>query len=158
MEEHGIIVASLPLDTADVDAFSLPFHDRPVTILGADKGDRARSRFAAAHELGHLILHGERVWGLKQVEDQAHWFAAAFLMPRDDIIDELPVRADWPTLFALKKRWQVSLAALLVRAKQLGKMDDASYLAAVKTASARGWRRLEPAPLGQPEHPTLSVE
>ena len=158
MERHGVVVACLPLDSGDVDAFSLPFHDRPVAVLGADKGDRARSRFDAAHELGHLIMHGERVWGLKQVEDQAHWFAAALLMPSDDIYDELPETVDWPTLFSLKERWQVSLAALLMRAKKLGKMDDASYLAAVKAASARGWRRLEPVPLGPPERPALLAQ
>ena len=40
LEEHGILVIRLPLDTADVDAFSLPFHDRPVVVLGTDKNDR----------------------------------------------------------------------------------------------------------------------
>ena len=40
------------------------------------------------HELGHLVAHKERVWGLKAVEVQAHWFAAAFLMPREDIIGQ----------------------------------------------------------------------
>ena len=30
----------------------------------------------------------------------------------------------------------------------------ASYLTAVKAISARGWRRVEPVPLGPPEHPT----
>ena len=66
----------LPLDTADVDAFSLPFHDQPVVVLGADKNDRARSRFDAAHELGHLAAHGDQVWAVKEVEQQAHWFGA----------------------------------------------------------------------------------
>lgn len=155
MEQHGIVVTRLPLDTGDVDAFSLPFHDRPVVVLGADKDDRARSRFDAAHELGHLIAHNERVWGLKAVEDQAHWFAAAFLMPRADIIDDLPSKGDWQTLFKLKQHWQVSLAALLMRAKSLETMDPASYLAAIKAASARGWRRREPVPLGPPEQPQL---
>jgi Zn-dependent peptidase ImmA (M78 family) len=155
MEQHGIIVTRLPLDTGDVDAFSLPFQDHPVVVLGADKEDRARSRFDAAHELGHLIAHKERVWGLTAVEDQAHWFAAAFLMPRDDIIDDLPAKADWQTLLSLKQRWQVSLAALLMRARELGKMDPASYLTAVKASSARGWRRREPLPLGTPEEPQL---
>jgi hypothetical protein len=61
----------LPLDTADVDAFPLPFHDRPVVVLATDKNDRARSRFGGAHELGHLVMHGEHVWGPKQVESQA---------------------------------------------------------------------------------------
>ncbi len=155
MERHGIVVTRLPLDTGDVDAFSLPFLDRPVAVLGADKNDRARSRFDAAHELGHLVAHKERVWGLKAVEVQAHWFAAAFLMPREDIIDDLPAKADWQTLFTLKQHWQVSLAALLMRAKELGKMDPASYLTAVKASSAQGWRRREPVPLGAPEEPQL---
>ena len=145
----------LPLGSADVDAFSLPFKDRPVVVLGSDKNDRARSRFDAAHELGHLVMHGEQVWGIPQVEKQAHSFAAAFLMQRDDIYYELPERADWPLLFELKRNWQVSLAALLMRAKTRGRMSDANYLTAVKAASARGWRRQEPVPLGIPEQPCL---
>lgn len=153
LEDHGAVVIRLPLDTSDVDAFSLPFPDRPVIVLGADKSDRARSRFDAAHELGHLVAHGDQVWGVKEVEQQAHQFAAAFLMPKQDIFDELPTRADWPALFDLKQKWQVSLAALLMRARSLGRMSEHSYLAAVKTASARGWRRIEPVPLGKPEEP-----
>lgn len=154
LEAHGVLVIRLPLTSADVDAFSLPFPDRPVVVLGADKGDRARSRFDAAHELGHLVMHGEDLWGIKQVETQAHMFAAAFLMPEEDIRDDLPARADWPTLFELKKRWQVSIAALLMRSKSLGRMSDSDYLTAIKAASARGWRRREPVPLGLPEQPS----
>jgi hypothetical protein len=41
-----------------------------------------------------------------------------------------------------------------MRARTLGRMTDSSYLTAVKALSARGWRRLEPVPLGPPEHPT----
>lgn len=153
LEGHGGVVIRLPLSTASVDAFSLPFADHPVVVLGADKDDRARSRFDGAHELGHLVLHGEQIWGLKEVEDQAHAFAAAFLMPAQQIHDQLPTVVDWPRLFELKRRWQVSLAALLRRARDLGRMTPATYLTAVKSASARGWRRIEPVPLGPPERP-----
>lgn len=153
LEQHGALVIRLPLDSADVDAFSLPFHDRPVVVLGSDKNDRARSRFDAAHELGHLVAHGDQLWGVKEVEQQAHQFAAAFLMPADDIALELPTTVDWPTLFELKRTWQVSLAALLMRAKTLDRLSDSQYLTAVKAASARGWRRVEPVPLGRPERP-----
>lgn len=155
MERHGITVIRLPMQSADVDAFSLPFRDRPVVVLGAEKNDRARSRFDAAHELGHLVMHGEQVWGLKEIERQAHQFAAAFLMPADQIFDELPTAVIWPVLFDLKRKWQVSLAALLIRAKDLGRLTDSQYLTAVKASSARGWRRLEPIPLGAPELPGL---
>ena len=153
LEEHGIVVIRLPLNSADVDAFSLPFPDHPVVVLGSDKNDRARSRFDAAHELGHLVMHGDEVWGLPEVEKQAHTFAAAFLMPGAEIRGELPDRADWPSLFRVKGRWHVSLAALLMRAKTLGVMSEGNYLTAIKAASARGWRRVEPVPLGAPEEP-----
>jgi Zn-dependent peptidase ImmA (M78 family) len=122
-------------------------------VLGADKNDRARSRFDAAHELAHLVMHGEQIWGVKEVEKQAHTFAAAFLMPADEIADKLPRNVDWARLFELKRYWQVSLAALLMRAKTLGRMNESTYLTAIKAASARGWRRVEPIPLGNPEQP-----
>ena len=155
LESHGVVVTRLPLDSADVDAFSLPFPDHPVVVLGSDKADRARSRFDGTHELGHLVLHGEQIWGMKEVETQAHQFAAAFLMPANEIRDQLPNTVDWPRLFALKQQWQVSLAALLMRARTLGRMNERTYLTAVKTLSARGWRRREPVPLGAPEQPDL---
>jgi len=63
---------------------SRSFHDRPVVVLGTDKNDRARSRFDGAHELGHLVVHGDQIWGVKEVEHRAHAFAAAFLMPAED--------------------------------------------------------------------------
>jgi hypothetical protein len=34
-------------------------------------------------------------------------------------------------------------------------MNERTYLTAVKTTSARGWRRREPVPLGAPEQPDL---
>ena len=158
LENHGVVVIRLPLGSADVDAFSLPFVDHPVVVLGSDKDDRARSRFDCAHELAHLVMHGEIIWGVKEVEDQAHQFAAAFLMPAEQIYDDLPATVDWQKLFTLKLHWQTSLAALLMRAKRLGRMSDATYLTAVKAASARGWRRREPVPLGPPEQPTLLLK
>lgn len=79
LEAHGITVIRLPLGSSDVDAFSLPFADHPVVVLGTDKDDRARSRFDGAHELGHLVVHGEQIWGVKEVETQPHQFAAEFL-------------------------------------------------------------------------------
>lgn len=158
LEQHGVLVLRLPLDAAEVDAFSLPFAERPVVVLGTDKADRARSRFDAAHELGHLVMHGDSVWGVKEVETQAHKFAAEFLMPAADIRAELPTRADWARLFALKQKWHVSIAALLMRAKDLGVMSASAYTTAMKGLSARGWRRSEPIPLGEPEGPTVTTE
>ncbi|MET7453586.1 ImmA/IrrE family metallo-endopeptidase [Streptomyces sp. NPDC005574] len=156
LEMNGIIVVRFRVSIEKVDAFCVDFPDRPVVALGADKGLRDRSRFDSAHELGHLVLHGVngRI-GDKVTESQAHEFAAAFLMPAEDIKPELPERLDWPAFLRLKTKWHVSLAALLVRAKTLGVMSEHTYAQAWKTLSVRGWRKAEPGPLGNPEAPVL---
>lgn len=156
LEMNGIVVVRFRVSTEKVDAFCVNFPDRPVVALGADKGLRDRSRLDAAHELGHLVMHGtsDRV-GDKITEGQAHEFAASFLMPADDIRSELPDRLDWPAFLSLKARWHVSLAALLVRAKTLGIMSEHTYAQGWKALSARGWRKVEPGPLGNPEVPVL---
>lgn len=156
LEARGIGVLRSALASTDVDAFSLPYSDRPIVVLSSDKSDRARSRFDAAHELGHLTMHRDDVWGMKWVEDQAHFFAAAFLMPAPDIRGRLPKTLDWDAFFTLKKQWHVSLQALLRRAHTLERVSDRAYLNGIKTISARGWRRVEPIPLGPCEPATLS--
>lgn len=156
LERNGVVVVRFRVSMEKVDAFCVDFPDRPVVALGADKGLRDRSRFDAAHELGHLILHGnDGKAGSKEAENEANVFGAAFLMPADDIKSELPSRLDWPKLLQLKARWHVSLAALLVRAKTLGVMSDHVYGQGWKALSARGWRKVEPGALGNPEVPVL---
>ena len=74
-----------------------------MVVLGSDKADRARSRFDGAHELGHLVMHGEQIRAMKEVETQAHQFAAAFLMPANDIREQLPTPAPYPSSAAVTK-------------------------------------------------------
>jgi len=155
LERHGIVTTRFCVGMDDVDAFSVAFPVRPIIALGADKGYRDRSRFDAAHELGHLVMHSAGQIGSKAIESEADQFAAEFLMPEDDIRSELPVRADWPVLIRLKAKWHVSIASLIVRAKTLQVMDERAYGQAWKTLSARGWRKREPGDLGPPESPIL---
>jgi Zn-dependent peptidase ImmA (M78 family) len=155
LERHGIVTTRFYVGMDDVDAFCVAFTDRPIIALGADKGKRDRSRFDATHELGHLVMHHAEQVGSKVIETQAHQFAAAFLMPADDIREELPRRADWTALLKLKAKWHVSIAALLMRARALNVMDEHTYSQAWKTLSVRGWRKQEPGELGPPESPVL---
>lgn len=157
LERHGVVVVRTQTFQREVDAFSVNFPGRPVVVLGVDKAVTARSRFDAAHELGHLVLHSESHAGTKEAEKQAHRFGAAFLMPRSGIADVLPQTADWRRLVALKVEWRVSMAALLMRASTLGVMPSARYVNAMKAMSARGWRRTEPGDdqLGTLEVPVL---
>lgn len=153
LEQHGVVCTRLAFDEARVDAFSVNFTDHPVAVLSTDKDKWDRSRFDAAHELGHLVMHEEAA-GVTEAEKQAHAFAAAFLMPARDIRTHLPDRADWRRLMGLKAEWGVSLAALLMRARTLRVMTENSYVSSTKVMSARGWRRHEPVE-GTPETPAL---
>lgn len=155
LERRGIVVARLASGHEKIDAFSVPFEDRPVVMMSAAKGKRDRSRFDVSHELGHLVMHDPGQRATKSAESQAQRFAAAFLMPRDEIYGQLPSTPDWELLIQLKRYWQVSIASLLYRAKTLGKMRPDVYVQAMKALSARGWRRHEPADLGDPESPVL---
>jgi Zn-dependent peptidase ImmA (M78 family) len=157
LERHGIVVVRVSEFTNEVDAFSVRFYDRPVVVLGADKAVTARSRFDAAHELAHLVLHSDDDASTKDAESEAHAFAAAFLMPASEIRAQLPDRMDLKALGKLKTHWRVSIQALLMRAKTLGVMTPQRYTSAMKLISARGWRVREPGDelLGPLESPRM---
>lgn len=160
IERHGIPVARLSIGHRLVDAFSVAFERRPIVLLTADKSSYVRSRFDAAHELGHVMLHSKRREPDRSIERQAHAFASSLLVPRAVAIDELPRRMDgpgWARLAELKRRWGVSMAALLHRSRELRLMSEDDYRNAMKYMSARAWRTQEPGDreLGPPESPLL---
>lgn len=158
LELHGCVVLRIEVGDRGIDAFSRWTSLRPVIVLSNDKGDAARSRFDAAHELGHLLMHHDPEPGNPIVEEQAQAFAAAFLMPAETILAELPRRVDWQTYFALKVRWRVSLQALLYRARTVGAVSEPAYKRAMVRMSANDWRRNEPVDLGPAEEPTVMQE
>lgn len=155
LEGKGVIVIRPEVDSDEVDAFSTWAGQRPLVVLASDKDDCARSRFDAAHELGHLVMHHDAEPGRKPVEDQAQRFAGAFLMPAEVIIKELPARMSWPVYFDLKQRWRVSLQALLYRARTVGALSPDAYQRAQAYLSRQWGRRREPIDLGRPEQPVL---
>ncbi|MCW2948403.1 MAG: ImmA/IrrE family metallo-endopeptidase [Actinoallomurus sp.] len=155
LEKHGVIVLIMPPSTERVDAFSIGAHPRPMVLFNPAKGDYWRNRFDGAHELGHLVMHADAEPGSKIIEDQAHRFAAEFLMPETAIADQLPHTADWAHLAELKSTWGVSMAALLYRARTLKIMRESTYRNAMSTMSTRGWRRHEPGPSKPLERPTM---
>ena len=158
LENHGILVVFSPAQTASVDAYSFTSALRPVVVLNPIKRDYYRQRFDVAHELGHLVMHGDAEPGGRTVEDQAHRFASELLMPAAEIRDLLPSTMGahaWRTLAQLKERGGVSMQALLFRARQLGRLSDISYRNAMTTISSRGWRRDEPGLIRTIEQPSL---
>lgn len=157
LESNGVVVTFVPHYCDDMDAFSTWHARRPIVFLVDHKGSTSRLRFDAAHELGHLVMHADVVAGSPELERQANRFASAFLLPRETFLPECPRHLNWPHLYELKRRWKVSVAALVRRAYDLECISEASYRRAYVQLNQTGERtaeRDEPAP----ERPTLLTQ
>jgi Zn-dependent peptidase ImmA (M78 family) len=144
LESKGIRVFSLSLDAAEVDAFSMWHGSKPFIFLNTMKSAE-HSRFDAAHELGHLVLHRHGEPQGQEAEREAHAFAAAFLMPRASVLTQAPRLATVDHLIKLKKYWTVSVAALAYRLHTAGVLTDWHYRTLCIEIASRGYRREEPA-------------
>ena len=151
LENSGIIVSRGELGTETLDSFSQwADADFPYVFLGSDRISAVRSRFDAAHELGHLFLHRHIDHRQirnnvvhRQMENQCHRFSLAFLLPARSFAAEL-----WaPTLngfYTLKDRWKVSIAGMIKRCEQLGILSEEQVKRSWINLSRRGWRKKEP--------------
>src|SRR5579862_3804658 len=89
LEAKGVRVFSLSENAKAVDAFSTWRDDGPYIFLN-NKKTPEHSRFDAAHELGHLVLHRHGGPQGRKAEEEANRFAASFLMPSSDVQAILP--------------------------------------------------------------------
>jgi Zn-dependent peptidase ImmA (M78 family) len=101
-----------------------------------------RRRFTMAHELGHLVLH-EDSYTDDHGEREANAFAAEFLMPAEQIRPQLR-RLTLKRALALKLEWHASVAALIIRAKDVKAITPAHATRLHKQRSGMGWTRNEP--------------
>jgi Zn-dependent peptidase ImmA (M78 family)/DNA-binding XRE family transcriptional regulator len=143
LESKGIRVFAMAEETRDVDAFSLWRDRTPFIFLNTVKSTE-RSRFDAAHELGHLVLHREVGPYGKEAEHEANQFASAFLMPRDSVFAHAPVLPSLRTLIQLKKQWIVSVTALAFRLHSLDLIKEFHYRKLCIEISRNGYRTNEP--------------
>lgn len=127
LETKGVRVFSLAEDTKNVDAFSCWRNGEPYIFLNTFK-TAERSRFDAAHELGHLVLHkhGGPQQG-RQAELEAQNFASHFLMPSADLFAHIPYITNLQQLLAAKRRWGVSLSALAYALHKHKRITDWNY-------------------------------
>jgi len=152
LENNGVIIVRSNLSSPALDAFSTwnMVDNTPYIILGSDKGSPTRSRFDAAHELGHLILHRNieksklnNTHFFKLIEQQANYFASAFLVPPEALADDYTV----PTLDALlllKERWRVSVGMLIMTIANLGFVNEEHEKRLWINYNRRGWKKSEP--------------
>lgn len=145
LEAHGIRIYSLTAENAQLDAYSLYWRTQPFIFLSTAKSGE-RGRFDAAHELGHLVLHGEhRVPHGPGAEQEANRFAAAFLMPRSGVLAAGLRDATVPRILRAKGTWNVAAMALTHRLNELGLLSEWGYRSCCVQLSRMGYRRGEPA-------------
>jgi len=144
LEAKGVRVFSLCEDTKTVDAFSCWRNSQPFVFLNTFKSTE-RSRFDAAHELGHLVMHrhGEQQ-DSRQAENEADQFASHFLMPQDDVASRIRYVTGLEELIRAKKRWGVSVAALTYRLNKMGVVSEWQNRTFNIEISRRGYRSQEP--------------
>lgn len=156
VEQNGIIVSTFDTDTNDIDAFSSLINignlERYIVAYSRNKNTAARIHFDIAHELGHILLHewSEDVETLnkeefKAREEEAHNFASSFLLPKDAFIKDIENYADnLPIYIELKKKWKVSVAAMIRRSYNLNLIDNTTYQNLMRNMQKKGIRKVEP--------------
>lgn len=146
LESKGVRVFSLAEDNKELDAFSFWRDEKPYVFLNTLKSAE-RSRFDAAHELGHLVLHKHGAPHGRVPEIEANAFASAFLMPRTSVLAYAPRNATLPMLVRAKAGWRVSVAALAYRLHDVGLISEWHYRSLAIQIQTHGYRDHEPDPL-----------
>jgi Zn-dependent peptidase ImmA (M78 family)/transcriptional regulator with XRE-family HTH domain len=150
MEKNGVVASSFDCEREKIDACSSIIENRGLFYVGGKKQSAARMRFSTAHELGHMILHKNVSTSdlddtdfLNKLEEEANYFASCFLLPRESFLSEV-TSTNIFSFSRLKARWNVSIAAMIMRCFQ-GEMIDKNqkeYL--FRQLNARGWGVIEP--------------
>lgn len=144
LESYGIIVFPFDFETEKIDGLSVITSNGYKVIFSNSKMPEDRKRFSLAHELGHLIMHFDTPPEYAEtVEEEANRFASEFLLPTNEIKDDLSF-LNFEKLGRLKRKWHVSMASILRKAKTLGCIDEKSYRNFQINFSKKGYNRQEP--------------
>jgi len=142
LESRGIRVFSLTEPCVELNAFSHWESVTPFVFLNTMKTAES-SRFDAAHELGHLVLHRHGAPQGRVAEQEADRFASSFLMSRGSVLASAPRYVTLDGIIKLKKQWNVSALALALRLHSLHLMTDWNYRTICIELSKDGGRRTE---------------
>ena len=152
LENNGAVVTRCEIGADTLDSFSeyCKLDGIPYIFLGSDKKSAVRSRYDAAHELGHLLLHGDvnkaaltRKAEFRLLEDQAHRFAGAFLLPGHSFAEDL-LAPTLDALLALKSKWRVAVQMMIHRGQDLQLISEDTARRLYINLNRRKWRTKEP--------------
>jgi Zn-dependent peptidase ImmA (M78 family) len=153
LEHAGVVIVPHLSESKRVDAFS---RCGPTSIIVLNQSIQSPTRwnFDIGHECGHLVMHPGIHTGSLETEIAADRFASAFLMPRNAFARDFRAASSfsWPHIFALKRRWRASAAAIVRRAYDLGLLGAVDYRRAYKYMAWKRWPVV-----GEPEEPVFQA-
>lgn len=134
LETRGVFISSIDMGDK-IDAFSYWDNNKPLILLSKDKLSMkaVRLRFDLCHELFHLMYHHkinrndifENEELHKTLEKQANIFASAFLLPEESFLKDINFNhINFYTLAGIKKKWGVSIQAMIQRLYMLEKITS----------------------------------
>ena len=141
LENKGFIICPVEYDQRSFSGNSGTVNGRPYIAINTTM-PAERQRFTLIHELAHLVF----VFGKEQNEERmVDEIAGAFLLPRADIIRELgPKRTDIRgNLRDVQREYGVSMAAIVMRARQANIITKEVYDITMKWMSKNGLRNNE---------------
>jgi Zn-dependent peptidase ImmA (M78 family) len=122
--------------------------NHPVIVLGTWMNkDTPLKRFTALHEAAHLMMAQHTDLGGKAFESICDRFAGAMLIPGSVFTSDwggFRRRISLEELIDLKRRYGMSIAAIMYRAHDLRLIDDATHRSFSIVRRKRGWHREEP--------------
>lgn len=134
-----------------------PFVSRPLVATIGDLPP-AVSRMTVLHELAHVIYDRDRVVpirGTRALEERrAFRFAAAMLIPESVLRKRVGESLTLHGYLPIKADYGISVAAIIVRAADLGIISSERKRTLMIQISSNGWRRDEPVAVAR-EHPIL---
>ena len=143
IEENGGVVIPCNFENDLIDAVSQRIDGMPVLFFVNMNAPSDRVRYTLCHELGHMVLHTTTVLGDDDMEVEADRFAGAFLYPVNDIRRQL-VNFDLRQVANLKRYWKISMAAIAMRAFNLGMITPYQRKAFFIQLGKLGYRKAEP--------------
>ena len=155
MESNGILVNTVSTEENGIDAYTqyTTIEDEKImcVTLENQKTSAARLQFSAAHELGHILLHGPNIdinevdrVTFRELENQANLFASELLMPEEEFKKDLVYPTNLKSYEILKRKWKVSIAAMMMRAVNLGLITKNQYQYLIKQYNYKKYRTQEP--------------
>jgi len=163
----GITAVKFNYDEMKVDAFSSmsEINEKEYfVIVTGNTRSFFRQQFSLSHEIGHWLLHRDinpqelDKDEYKDMEKQANNFASAFLLPKESFtadFKKLPVNLE--NLLKLKQKWNVSMAAIIERSKQLNLISQDTRNKLYRQINYRGWRNPEPFDTETPTTEPLAI-